>query len=66
MAYLGPLIDGGFTEARPQPNSKSVITGVASADVAEIPLAMSLLVAALLACGVHLNAPRRPLPFAPL
>ncbi|MFD7281777.1 sensor histidine kinase [Streptomyces sp. NPDC059862] len=40
--------------------------GVVSADVAEIPLAMSLLVPALLACGVRLYALRRPLPFAPL
>lgn len=38
--------------------------GVASADVADIPLAMSLLVPALLACGVRLYSLRRPLPFA--
>ncbi|TLS46900.1 ATP-binding protein [Streptomyces montanus] len=40
--------------------------GVASADGAEIPLALSLLVPALLSCGVHLYALRRPLPLAPL
>ncbi len=34
--------------------------GVVSADVADIPLAMSLLVPALLACGVRLYALRRP------
>ncbi|MFD3374113.1 MULTISPECIES: sensor histidine kinase [unclassified Streptomyces] len=38
--------------------------GVVSADAADIPLAMSLLVPALLACGVRLYALRRPLPFA--
>ncbi|WP_327371767.1 sensor histidine kinase [Streptomyces sp. NBC_01217] len=40
--------------------------GIVSADVAEIPLAMSLLVPALLACGARLYSLRRPLPFAPL
>ncbi|MFG2022416.1 sensor histidine kinase [Streptomyces sp. NPDC048825] len=38
--------------------------GVVSADVAGIPLAMSLLVPAVLACGVRLYALRHPLPFA--
>jgi signal transduction histidine kinase len=38
--------------------------GVVLADVAEIPLAMSLLVPAVLACGVRLYALRYPLPFA--
>ncbi|WP_151484806.1 sensor histidine kinase [Streptomyces albicerus] len=38
--------------------------GVVLADAAEIPLTMSLLVPALLACGVRLYALRRPLPFA--
>lgn len=38
--------------------------GVAGADVAAIPLALSLLVPALLACGVHLYALRRRLPVA--
>ncbi|WP_338898529.1 ATP-binding protein [Streptomyces sp. TG1A-60] len=37
--------------------------GVVSADVADIPLAMSLLVPALLACGVRLYSLRRPRPF---
>ncbi|MEU9291158.1 ATP-binding protein [Streptomyces sp. NPDC048275] len=38
--------------------------GVVSADAAQVPLAMSLLVPAVLACGVRLYALRRPLPFA--
>ncbi|GCB48967.1 sensor histidine kinase [Streptomyces sp. NL15-2K] len=38
--------------------------GVGLADGAEIPLAMSLLVPAVLACGVRLYALRRPLPSA--
>ncbi|MEU9183724.1 ATP-binding protein [Streptomyces sp. NPDC048484] len=38
--------------------------GVVLADVAEIPLAMSLLVPAVLACGVRLYALRHPLPLA--
>ncbi|MFI6860078.1 hypothetical protein ACIBKZ_09220 [Streptomyces sp. NPDC050421] len=37
--------------------------GVVLADAAEIPLAMSLLVPAVLACGVRLHALRNPLPF---
>ncbi|WP_260474935.1 sensor histidine kinase [Streptomyces sp. WAC 05379] len=37
--------------------------GVVSADATEIPLAVSLLVPALLACGVRLCSLRRPLPF---
>lgn len=38
--------------------------GVVLADAAETPLAMSLLVPAVLACGVRLYALRSPLPFA--
>ncbi|WP_328949580.1 ATP-binding protein [Streptomyces sp. NBC_00184] len=40
------------------------VLGVLLADAAEIPLAMSLLVPAALACGVRLYALRSPLPFA--
>ncbi|MGC9536931.1 sensor histidine kinase [Streptomyces sp. UG1] len=42
------------------------VLGVVAADGAEIVLAMSLLLPAVLACGVHLYALRRPLPLAPL